>query len=150
MSLSPYRHTQIGTLILIALGGSLALLAIAYVRASDAPAVLWTVMVILALCLANFYALTVEVTTDTLTVALGPGLLRKQFRILDLDDARRVRIAWYNGWGIRLTQHGWLWNVSGLDAVEMELANGSRFRIGTDDTEGLLAAIQTARAQARR
>ena len=48
------------------------------------------------------------------------------------------------GWGIRLIPNGWLWNVSGLGAVELSLVNGQRFRIGTDEPEQLATAIQGA------
>jgi len=45
--------------------------------------------------------------------------------------------SWLVGWGIRWTGSGWLFNVSGLDAVELSLKSGRRFRIGTDDPRGL-------------
>jgi hypothetical protein len=35
----------------------------------------------------------------------------------------------------------WVWNVSGLDAVELTLRSGRRFRIGTDEPEELAKAI---------
>ncbi len=35
-----------------------------------------------------------------------------------------------------------LYNVSGLDAVELKLKDGSVRRIGTDDAPGLTAALQ--------
>jgi hypothetical protein len=34
-----------------------------------------------------------------------------------------------------------MYNVWGLDAVEVELSSGKVFRIGTNDPENLLAAI---------
>jgi hypothetical protein len=37
-----------------------------------------------------------------------------------------------------------MFNVSGLDAVELELISGKRFRIGTDHPEGLETAIRQA------
>jgi hypothetical protein len=37
-----------------------------------------------------------------------------------------------------------LYNVSGTDAVEIELRSGRRFRIGTDEPKVLAQAIQTA------
>jgi hypothetical protein len=37
---------------------------------------------------------------------------------------------------------GWLWNVSGIDAVELTMKNGDRFRIGTDEPEKLVTAIE--------
>jgi hypothetical protein len=36
-----------------------------------------------------------------------------------------------------------LYNVSGRDAVEIQLDDGRRFRLGTDDPEGLVAALRT-------
>jgi hypothetical protein len=43
--------------------------------------------------------------------------------------------------GIRWIARGALWNVWGLDAVELELKSGRIFRIGTDDVGGLVAAL---------
>ena len=42
----------------------------------------------------------------------------------------------------------WLWNVSGLQAVELVLNNGKRFRIGTDEPENLVNAIQINKSSA--
>jgi hypothetical protein len=39
-------------------------------------------------------------------------------------------------------------NVGGLDAVGLELTSGRRFRIGTDEPERLLHAIEEARRSA--
>ena len=54
---------------------------------------------------------------------------------------RAVRNKWIYGWGIRRLPGGWMYNVWGLDAIELDLVSGKRFRIGTDDPDGLLAAI---------
>ena len=64
----------------------------------------------------------------------------------DIRDAKAVKNRWYYGWGIRLSPHGWLFNVSGFDAVELEMANGVKYRIGTDEPDKLLAAIEQWRA----
>jgi len=55
-----------------------------------------------------------------------------------------VHNHWYYGRGIKLTPHGWLFNVSGFDAVEIQLKNGRKYRIGTDEPDALLAAIESA------
>ena len=34
-----------------------------------------------------------------------------------------------------------MYNVSGLDAVELTLRNGRRFRVGTDERQALLNAL---------
>ena len=75
----------------------------------------------------------------------GLGLIRRSFRIEDIQDVRVVRNLWYYGLGIRLTPQGWLFGVSGLDAVEIRLKDGRRFRIGAKEPQQLIAAIQAAR-----
>jgi len=55
-----------------------------------------------------------------------------------------VKNHWYYGWGIRLTPHGVLYNVSGFYAVELRLRTGKEFRIGTDVPQELDAAIRQA------
>jgi hypothetical protein len=44
-----------------------------------------------------------------------------------------VKTPWYYGWGSRLPQTGWLWNVSGLDGVKVQFDDGRRFRVGSDE-----------------
>ena len=62
----------------------------------------------------------------------------------EITSARAVTTHWIYGWGVRWIPRGWLWNVSGLDGVELALVSGRRFRIGTDEPEQLAAAIQGA------
>jgi hypothetical protein len=50
---------------------------------------------------------------------------------------------WRNGFGIRIGPGFWLYNVSGLDAVELRLRSDEVRRIGTDDPEGLAAALKS-------
>ena len=92
--------------------------------------------------LALFANLTVTVSSGRLFVRFGVGLIRKSFRIGDIVGVDSVRNRWYYGWGVRYTPHGWLFTVSGLDAVEIALENGRKYRIGTDEPQTLLAAIR--------
>jgi energy-coupling factor transporter transmembrane protein EcfT len=114
-----YKHRQIAILILFTLGFGVVLTVTALILVSTQPVVVGSVLVILLLCILLFWSLTIEVTADRLVVSFGPGVIRKSFRIKDIHDVRIVRNPWYYGWGIRLTPHGWLFNVSGFDAVEM-------------------------------
>ena len=61
--------------------------------------------------------------------------------VAEIVACKPIRIRWWYGWGIHLTPYGWLYNVSGLDAVAMTLRNGRKFALGTDDPQGLAAAI---------
>jgi len=54
---------------------------------------------------------------------------------------RQVRNHWYYGFGIRKVPNGWMYNVSGLDAVELHLTSGKVFRIGTDDVDQLFGVL---------
>lgn len=143
-----YKHRQVGTVMLWALGSGGALAAMILVLVPAPPSVTGMVFVILLLFLGLFHSLTVEVNANEIIASFGPGLIRKRFRVGDIRGARIVRNKWYYGWGIRLTPHGWLFNVSGFDAVELELKNERKFRIGTDDPQELLIAIQRVSGRA--
>lgn len=140
-----YRHRQVGTLVLVALGGGVVLTAAIFIGVREGRIVTGLVLAVLLLCVYLFHALTVEVSTDEVVAWFGPGVIRKRFRMDDIQHARAVKNRWYYGWGIRLTPHGWLFNVSGSDAVELGLKDDRKFRIGTDDPEGLVSAIEMAR-----
>ena len=133
-----YKHTQTGTIVRWAVGLGLAVALSAFllvgISASPRIALIPGVMVVVLLaCLVVFGKLTVEVTTDRVQVWFGPGLIRKGFQVTDIKEVKAVRNSWYYGWGIRLTPVGWMFNVAGLDAVELKMTSGKRFRIGTDD-----------------
>jgi hypothetical protein len=105
---------------------------------------LGSILVVLTLAMILFCSLTIEVTDTRLLVSFGPGVIRKRFPIEDIRGVQIVRNPWYYGWGIRLTPHGWLFNVSGRDAVEIDLRDNRKFRIGTDEPLQLSAAIEKA------
>ena len=92
--------------------------------------------------LALFASLTVEIDTEHLRIRFGIGLIRKRFPLDQIDTCRPVSNPWLYGWGIRLTPHGWLYNVSGQEAVELKMKSGKTCRIGTDEPEVLTAALQ--------
>ena len=79
--------------------------------------------VVLVACAFLFDSLTVKVSRTYISLKFGIGIIRKRFSVVDVLNAAIVRNRWYYGWGIRLTPHGWLYNVSGLDAVEIHLRN---------------------------
>lgn len=136
-----YRHTQIGYLVLVVFGGALIIISFLVV----ALAFNWValvVLIIIVICLGLFSTLTVEVNRDALEIRFGAGVIQRRFPLKDIESCQVVRNPWYYGWGIRLTPHGWLYNVSGSFAVEIRLKNGKKYRIGTDDPQGLNNAIR--------
>lgn len=139
--MNTYKHTQIGWLV-IWLMASVIALTVLIMLFDEVAWVGVTAAAILAVCAVLFCTLTVEVNQEAVRLRFGPGPIGKRFAMADIRNARAVKNRWYYGWGIRLSPHGWLFNVSGFDAVELDMANGKKYRVGTDDPEKLLAAIQ--------
>lgn len=141
-----YRHTQVGRVTLIALGAAVVLnLGLLAVFDDLAVRVLLVALVVVfALCALLFSALTVSVDAQHLTARFGPGPIAKRIPLSSIRDAQPVRNPWWYGWGIHLTPHGWLWNVSGFEAVELTLDGGQRIRIGTDEPQVLADVLARA------
>lgn len=145
-----YRHTQFGSITLSGLALGTLVAAMAALSAPDGfPRFLAAgFAVLLAFLAALFGTLRVDVDREAVHLRFGFGWLRKDVPLRRIAEAKRVRNRWWYGWGIRLVPGGWMWNVGGLDAVELLLENGRRFRIGTDDPEKLHRAIEAGRGQA--
>ena len=139
-----YRHTQRGTLILIlCLAGAAFALATSW-RSGHWPAALITLAVMIVMA-TLFSSLTVEVTNNDLRWHFGPGLWSYRLALDEIEDVAVVRNQWWNGWGIRMGPGFRLYNVSGLDAVELRLHSNDVRRIGTDDPQGLVKVLRTRR-----
>src|SRR5205823_5589791 len=127
-----YRHTQVGWTILAAVGLVLLLL-FRLPRSPVSPAM----TMLLVAVLVFFGTLTVTVDKEQIEARFGPGLIRFRISVDSIQSCRVVRNPWLAGWGIRWIGSGWLFNVSGLDAVELTLKNAHVYRIGTDEPEML-------------
>jgi hypothetical protein len=141
-----YRHTQFGWVVF---GSMLAAALIALGAAwwtGEARLVVPLLAVLLGVVSALFGSLTIRVSDGWLECRFGVGLIRRRIKLTDIRGVQVVRNRWWYGWGIRLTPHGWLWNVSGLDAVELTLANGKKFRVGTDEPEHLRETLYSIEA----
>ena len=138
-----YRHTQTGWVTLTGMAAGLVIVGVALVNA-DENRIALAVLVLLITAMVAYSSLTVTLTDDTLEMRFGPGLIRRRYRLADVESSRVVRNRFYYGWGTRLTPHGWLYNVSGLDAVEVQFKTGRKVRIGTDEPQALDTAIREA------
>jgi hypothetical protein len=132
-----YQHTQRGTLIVV------ATLSMALVVALLAMLVLkpfWITTVFLVTIAWLFHSLTIEITDRTLGWKFGPGLIRNSVPLAEIVSAQPVRtgLSWGIHWGPRT---GWLYNVSGFDAVLVTLRSGKKFALGTDEPQLLAARL---------
>ena len=143
-----YRHTQFGTVIVVSLLLSAVLFAGLRMMTGLMPlAVIGPVL--MAVSLALFYALTVEIDAIYLRFGFGVGLIRQRIPLAEVRAVEPVPNSWLYGWGIHRTPHGGLYHVSGREAVQIALASGQRFRLGTDQPRRRAQALQAARADAR-
>jgi hypothetical protein len=148
-----YEHTQVGWLSrLLFVAGAVLALVLPPHRGTYAGADLVPFLAALAILLVGvvFSRLTVRLDRDALRVAFGWGWPRRVLPLADVQSAEITRTRWIEGWGIRWTRRGWLWNVAGLDAVLPRLASGKSMLIGTDEPRRLHAALAQALAQRQR
>lgn len=152
--MSSYKHTQVGYLVIVVTSLILALFAWTYFTArAEAPTVdsgtnllVTAIMVLILFLLVSFTTLTITIDEKYLHLKFGFGIFKKSFALNEITSTRQVRNHWYYGWGIRV----WFWprmriyNVSGLEAVEIVMKNGRIYRLGTDTPTELEAAIKQA------
>lgn len=148
MTVRRYHHTQFGTVIVVSLLLSAVLFAGLGMMTGLMPlAVIGPVL--MAVSLALFYARTVEIDAIYLRFGFGVGLIRQRIPLAEVRAVEPVPNSWLYGWGIHRTPHGGLYHVSGREAVQIALASGQRFRLGTDQPRRRAQALQAARADAR-
>ena len=146
MSKPIYEHHQAGKLRALCFLYLLVIVMTLWLFGSD-MAVVGIVSTLLgggavAIVTLSFSRLAVIVDTDMVRLAFGFGFPRKRIARADIISHEVVRNSWLLGFGIRWIKGGRMWNVWGLDAVELVLANGKTFRIGTDEPEKLDAALR--------
>ncbi|QOI99954.1 MAG: hypothetical protein HRU70_05430 [Phycisphaeraceae bacterium] len=140
----PYRRTQHGPLWVILLAAGAALAAGASAPGIDRVAAVAlgagvAFMVLLALCFAT---LTIEDTGDAIAARFGPlPVFSASIPFASITGVRTARSTLLDGWGIHWTPgKGWIYNLWGFDCVEIH-HRGTTTRFGTDDPEGLAAAV---------
>ena len=101
-----------------------------------------TIEVIFLICAIVFSKLAIKIDGESLEASFATGLIRKKVPLAEIAACEPIRIRWWYGWGIHLTPYGWLYNVTGLDAVAITLVNGRKFALGSDDPQGLVDAIR--------
>ena len=140
-----YAHRQGGGYTRLTFVLALGVLLVVYaVDPSGAPALLVAAPFLL-LAFAAFDGLRIHVTDDELAWRFGHlGFPRGRIALADVAAAEVTRTTFWEGWGIRLTRRGWLYNVSGFDAVLVRRRNGKTFLLGSDEPRRLKAAIDAA------
>jgi len=148
-----YEHTQTGwpiRIAFLALAFSLLLLAALpdFDQTRTPPRVLAAGVGIAALFGWAWGSMTVRIQDGALCIRFGPGWPRKTVPLADISGVEITRTSFIDGWGVHRTRRGWLYNVSGYDAVLLKLASGRNLLVGSDEPRRLQAALQRAAARA--
>lgn len=139
-----YKHTQLSIVILSVFGVIILLIGILWLNTAAKSWILGLALLGLFVIAVLFATLTVEVNRDVIECKFSIGLITKKIAVTEIVEVSTVKNPWFYGWGIKLTPRGWMFNVSGLDAVEITFKNGKHFRIGTDQPQQLKEAILQA------
>jgi hypothetical protein len=133
------------------MGAVLALFLYLMFTFRDDPVVPWLPAVVAVILLASWWMVSVLITrVDAAGVSWSfawgwPGG-RISFDRISRVERTQLNLLERGSAGLHWTiWHGWLWNVAGAEAVEIFLTSGNRVTIGTNDPQGLLDAIETAR-----
>jgi hypothetical protein len=120
----------------------MAIVAGVLVASASSGGLGWLIAIVVLITAGVFYKLTIIVDDTHVRAVFGPGFTFRRVKLADIAECKPIRIHWWYGWGIHLTPYGWLYNVSGWDAVAITLRNGRRVSLGTDQPNELCAAIR--------
>ncbi len=142
-----YRQTQWGGFgfpVLVAFAAIFASIVIADFESSTPfDVVVLAIMTAALIVGVVFCRLTVTVTRDRIVASFLLGRPRRVIELVDVAAVRQVRNLWWHGLGIRKIPGGWMHNVWGFDAVELELTSSEVFRLGSNDPEALFNALSS-------
>jgi hypothetical protein len=150
-----YEHTQAGWPMRIAFAlGALLLLVVTLLpemqrSPAPVPVLLGGAAVMLALGWL-WSSLTVRIAEGALQLRFGLGFPRKSVPLADIAAVEVTRTGFWDGWGLHRTRRGWLYNVSGLDAVLVHRKDGKSFLVGSDEPRRLKAALERAMTAGQR
>ena len=142
-----YEHRQYGMamlgIMLFPVVGLVFAVALTGEPGSFIPLLL--ILAFMLLTAVIFGSLTVKVDPEKVRLHFGLNSLGRTFPLDRITAVREVRNSPWMGLGIHFIHNGMIYNVSGLDGVEITLDNGRLVRIGTDEPAALAQAIEAAR-----
>ena len=141
-----YTEKQIGWIVIVPILGILVLLFMSYINQWGNNPISYSGLLIISLIfiisLLLFFQMKTSVNSQKIQISYGIGLIKKTIRINEIENIIIVRNKWYYGIGIRMLKNGWLYNIQGLNAIELKMKNSkSIIRIGTADGKKLKKEI---------
>jgi hypothetical protein len=141
-----HRHTSIKALLLFIpiaaiVGGSFLFVA---QDPKPAIAMMLAVITLVAVVVAVFSTLAVEITSDELVFGFLFGAMRRRVPLVDIMRAERTTLPWWYGTGVKLGPKRISYLIWPGPAVALTLKSGRTVEVGTEDADALLAALAQA------
>jgi hypothetical protein len=99
----------------------------------------------MVIALLFFYRLVIRIDDEYISFKFGIGLFGKKYRIDQLAYCKPVKNSPIFGIGIRIIPNGWLYNVTGFNAIDLFFKDRYKIiRIGTnkpDELAGLITGL---------
>ena len=145
--MEPKKYTQFGTFSVIILLPLFLVFTGMAIKSGFSSGPETIILLFLSLtffiCLLIFYQLTIIVDNAHVSFKLGIGIVGRSYKISDIKSCRSVTNSALNRIRIRLLKNDWLYNVSGLKAIELQFHNRkSVIRIGTNKPDEVCAVIR--------
>ena len=142
-----YKHKQWSVLILTVMPSICVVILLVDNIYNQLPSsVIGVLFGLLTILTVAFSSITIEVNESEIKWFFGPGVLSKTLPLENVSKFISVKNPIWMGFGIHPFGTGYIYNVSGLLGVEIELKSGSFIRLGTDEPNYLVAAIEDAQA----
>ncbi|MEL7498639.1 MAG: hypothetical protein AAFN77_13615 [Planctomycetota bacterium] len=142
-----YQHTQKSPLNLLLYLPAIFLFFVAWQIRENAPpsvtvAIIAIVLIVLAL---SFQSLTIRDDEDALDIRYGPlNFFGLRIPYDQITHAQPSNSSLIDGWGIHfIPLRGWTVNLWGFECVLISRKDKKDIRIGTDDSENLVAFLQS-------
>lgn len=141
-----YRHRQVSRVVIgsmIVLTLFFAAIALTLPRLTDLgfDVVFGGAFALAAIAHLLISTLTVEVSERELSWFFMLGFWRNRIALADIVRVSEVRIPWWYGIGIKYTPRAWVYVIAPGAGIEIVARHGDAVWIGTDDPQGLAAAL---------
>jgi len=100
-------------------------------------------IVCLAFLLVIVSTLKTEVDSKGIRISYFPMFVKKDVKWNEITKAAVIKYGFVGGWGVRFfTKYGTVYNVSGDKGLLVELKNGKRFIVGTQEEKKMEEVIK--------
>lgn len=143
-----YSHKQMAWAILFLMSWifSFTLLAV-YLLGPIMGLLLFAGFVLLVALL--FHGMTVTVKDNSIKWGFAFGWFGQTLPLSEVVSYQAVTNSWRHGIGLRISHDGFVYSAHGFKAVELVLQDDTKIRIGTNDQEGLIAALDKQKNSAQ-